>query len=1713
MFTQTFTHLVFTAADGTEFQLYDNIGDGIYEIDSGCTNLESYNRGRIFVTKDGSSATFISDIDPVYNPTGNIYDYYGSDLYTNPAVYDLFYPTGNLMLKDGTKYRIENGLVKWIRDSNGNKITFTYDATYYGKLLEATDSLNRKVIISYGNPDVITYIGFSGATRTIKIHWSAMGSALRPGSGYSIQTTHQLFPQLDTGSTYNPSVVSSIELPDSRRYYFYYNPYGEAAKVVLPTGGAIQYEYGAGIRDGNSSGQIGKSTYLVFYSDPPPPQPNIKIYRRLLERRVFPDGSTLGKKTVYERPERQVTESYSGVTFASDGYAQVDDFPSEAATIPLARSRHYFHSGAYGGAAEKLYYHNVMESYPDQAEGKEFKTELLDNTTLLQRLENVWTGPVITETKTTWISTNQVSKQTFSYDDYYNRKDIYEYDYGSGAPPTYATRHTHIDYLTTNPVNQVNYATDTNIHIRTLPSQQIVYAVNPANGAETWMAQTKYEYDRYDASANHAALAPRSNISGFDSGFTTSYTTRGNATQVDRWLNSSGSSLVSSWAQYDIAGNVVKAIDAKGYATIFDFSDRFGSPDDDARQNTPPTNPNWLNGQTTFAFATKITNALGHEAYTQFDYFLGRPVNSEDANGIVSSVTYSDNLDRPTQGIQARYKVGSGVTSARRQTLFAYNDKSVPEFGNPPRSVTTISDKDVFAESNNGNGLKSLALYDGLGRTWRGASYEGNTGAGNTWAITDTQFDALGRVWQVSNPYRAADPASASPPSGTWMTTTYDALSRVKTVQTPDTAVVTTDYNSNVVTVTDQSGKQRRSLTDALGRLIRLDEPNGCNNCLGSVSSPTQPTEYAYDALGNLRKVTQGTQTRWFAYDSLSRLIYAKNPEQTANSAFVYTDNTIAPGNSQWSIKYVYDLNGNLTEKTDARNIKITYGYDTLNRNTTADYDNTSINPDIYRFYDNTAIANGKGRFSHDYHGDLSGALPAEHKAIDGYDALGRPLAVRQHFKTGSTWSNGFITSQTYDLVGNVKTITSPSGRVVNYGYNTAGQLTSFTGKLGGLTGGGGSDVNYATAMQYNPRGQMIRETFGTNTALYQRKHYNRRGQLFDIRLGTDGSSAWDVEDPQVWQWANGSWNRGALRLYYSASLNDYSGPNPAQADNNGNLHRMDHFVPNALDGSGVITSWVMGVDAYTYDELNRLTQVTETPTGGTGPGFTQKFIYDRWGNRKIDIAATSNVGGGVTRIDFKVLTASNRLVAPSDVSGDEMTSDQMQYDKAGNLTYDNYSAAVGQRGSMTYDAENRMKSSVNNSHQYYYDADGKRTRRLVAGSAEMWLVYGVNGELVAEYDAAMPGGTLKKEYGYRGGQMLIVYDGTLAGDNQLKWVVTDHLGSTRMLVNRSGGLCGAIERRDYLPFGEELASTIGHRNATCAGYVGGNNPRQKFTGYERDSETGLDFAQARCFSSVQGRFTSTDPLLSSGRPTRPQSWNRYAYSYNNPLAYVDPTGMDPESDEERRKKQLEAEKAKIDVLNPGTDYTLVFLGIRSGEAGTATANAITDPEFSGTLGELGFGGLVEANTSILLNDNGVIAGAAQKANPEQLAMGVELGNYAMEKGLNVQVITHSNGIQSGADFFRQMGGDFKAGNTMTIAPATKQVDDLRVIAEKSSRVTLMTSDRDSVISKPWAPHRPMVKWQSDLKAFRNIDYAKTNQSGHGAQFYLREYKAGRFQR
>jgi RHS repeat-associated protein len=107
-----------------------------------------------------------------------------------------------------------------------------------------------------------------------------------------------------------------------------------------------------------------------------------------------------------------------------------------------------------------------------------------------------------------------------------------------------------------------------------------------------------------------------------------------------------------------------------------------------------------------------------------------------------------------------------------------------------------------------------------------------------------------------------------------------------------------------------------------------------------------------------------------------------------------------------------------------------------------------------------------------------------------------------------------------------------------------------------------------------------------------------------------------------------------------------------------------------------------------------------------------------------------------------------------------------------------------------------------------------------------------------------------------------------------LSYLLGDHLGSTSITANSSGGL--SAEQR-YKPWGENR-------------YTNGAAPtRRQYTGQINDSEIGLYFYGARMYSSYLARFLSADTIVPS--PNDPQQLNRYAYGLNNPVKYRDPSG------------------------------------------------------------------------------------------------------------------------------------------------------------------------------------------------------------------------------
>jgi RHS repeat-associated protein len=382
--------------------------------------------------------------------------------------------------------------------------------------------------------------------------------------------------------------------------------------------------------------------------------------------------------------------------------------------------------------------------------------------------------------------------------------------------------------------------------------------------------------------------------------------------------------------------------------------------------------------------------------------------------------------------------------------------------------------------------------------------------------------------------------------------------------------------------------------------------------------------------------------------------------------------------------------------------------------------------------------------------------------------------------------------------------------RVVSYAYDAAARLSSLSSSATPF--GPAASVNNIT---YSPHGGLTSETYG-NTMVHK-VTYNNRLQPIEIKLGTSTSPA------------------SVLSLTY----------NYGTTNNNGNVLSLSYA------GGGLSYNQTFG-----YDQLNRLT--TSQETSGSTANWSQTNLYDRYGNRSIDL------GGGNSNLSFSA--TSNRI-----------TTSGYNYDAAGNLLNDELHA-------YTYDAENKIKT-VDAVAAYIYDGEGQRVRKLVGENLR--FVYGIGGQLIAEYSGST--GALAKEYIY-GVSGLVATITKQAETSQLPggtlYLTSDTLGSPRVAM--SGRT--VVSRHDFKPFGEELFAGTGGRTAT-QGYSVTEGLRQRFTRKERDSETGLDYFGARYYANLQGRFTEPDRIFLDQGIVDPQSWNLYSYVRNNPLQYVDDFG------------------------------------------------------------------------------------------------------------------------------------------------------------------------------------------------------------------------------
>ena len=921
---------------------------------------------------------------------------------------------------------------------------------------------------------------------------------------------------------------------------------------------------------------------------------------------------------------------------------------------------------------------------------------------------------------------------------------------GQSGPERLAkrTRHTQSSFLTSGyDVYNVGTASPdsttaaTSPYMTSLLVDKQILDVNNNRLSEQWMG-----YDGTGLTAYSAETGHNSNRDGSSM--------HGNPTTISNWLNSSGAMLTTQ-VTYDVNGNIMSVSDPNGHRTAIGYTDCYGDYGAGCQN------------QNTYAFKTALTNPKNQTARTQYDFYTGHPTAVSDVNGVSTAYSYSnDPLDRL---IQERRAAGTGV---EQQLNFSYT----PNNGNPAQ-IDVVSDLNNVGDRQ----LHTSTLYDGFGNPLESRRYED----ASHYISTQKTYDALGRVATATNPSRPGDGLN-------YVTSYfYDALGRTTSVQTADGLSTTSAYAGNQITTVDQAGAGRSAVTDALGRLIAVrEDPTGLNYL----------TQYSYDALGNLVRVSQGNQVRSFGYDSLSRLMWSSQPETGA-------------------LNYHYNAVGNVIWRDDNAGQETCYAYDELNRLTQKVY----------------------------YQGNSSSGASGNCAAISAGNLLGTPAVNYQYGTDPSSYSvgrllsvtNGSTMNYSYDPLGQVTASMQQSGGQsysFTYGYNRAGSLisetypsgrtvvTSYDGAdranqvIGSLPG---QSSNYVSGVAYAPHGALQSYTYGNGLARsYQ---YNTRLQPQLINDNLPGASGPALQ----------------LQLFW--------GDNATQTtNNNGNLR-------GQVMGSQAGSNWNAYWETYSYDRLNRITQMTDTGNAPATPGYWQRgFGYDQYGN----MWQSSNDAG------FPVSVGTPSSQSNIDASRNRLAN--ASYDAAGNQT------AVGSGVSaerLAYDAEGRVNSATTAAGvqtTYGYNGQGNRVWKSTIDGITTTYVYDAQSRLGAEYSTMAQSPSCLTCY--------------------LSW---DHLGTTRLVTDQNSQV---VSRHDYLPFGDEL----GNGYAGRPGLWGASDAvNQKFTGKERDSESGLDYFGARYYGAALGRFTSPDDPLADQSAGDPQSWNLYSYVRNNPLKNIDPSGQD----------------------------------------------------------------------------------------------------------------------------------------------------------------------------------------------------------------------------
>lgn len=1082
-----------------------------------------------------------------------------------------------------------------ITDRNGNQIT---QASQGFK-----DTLGRNVVSWTGFGNDGDQVSISGLSANVTLHWTNVPITF-PGSAHTVAGSGGC--SMSSTAPSSLKIVNEIDLPNGQKYTFSYDPaYGRVSKITFPGGGYARYVWGL-----NTSSQSAYFTFLVqqqnqVYCDVQYDVPAVT------DRYVSYDGST---EVLHQHFAYSTTWDTNSPWFWDSKTTTVTS--TDLLTNQVAVTTYNYLPGAAdpGGPYEYQAGNNISIVVPVE------KSVIYQDGSghTLKTVNKTWlngSNPFALLGEQTILDNGQGMTSLRCYDANEQVTHIYEYGFQSeGAKPADPACASS-NGLTVSAIGPLRRHTAPAYHnfLGGTPSTHIVNepdTVTVYDGSSNQVKQTSFTYD------GNAVVA-----SGAQTGLVSPPGLRGNTSTITQWLSTGGSSPVTRYTYFD-TGQVQSETDACGntacsdmtgsnHTTTYSYADSYASG-----TGTPP-------GQTN-TYLTQVTRPnTGVAHIDKFTWgFNDSLVRSHiDQNSQTTTYKYIDSLARPTE---TDYPDGG-------KTTFAYNDAPY-NISTPSPSVTATK---VINSTTN---LATLAASDGLGHVIQTRLTSDPDGTDYTAAV----FDGLGRTYQVYNPTRCSAPTTNCG-ENTWgvTTTLVDALGRTCLVVPPDGTLPTsntctasqplntvlTTYAGNCTTVTDEVGKSRKTCSDALGRLTQvLEDPAGLN----------YETDYGYDALNNLLCVAQkGTNTgsfsgcasipaswrpRTFAYDSLSRLTSASNPESG-------------------TVTYSYDANGNLSSKTSPKpnqtgtaTVIASYSYDALNRLTQKSFSDGTT-PRIKYGYDAIALtgcavappsltdANPIGRRTAMCDG--AGAESWSH------DSMGRPLTNRRITNSVSNTS-----SYTYNLDGSLYGITYPvPTKTLNYTPGGAGRALSAI-----------VDFGVAYSAHYAPNGSLCSVDSSWGNTYRHDYTFNNRFQPVAIQV-------WDISMPAhapCTTIPSGSGDQ--LDLTYSyADPSGHNNGNVVTIANNNDMHKTQNF---------------------TYDAVNRL--ATASTLGTNQPWYPgdqpllscwgEQYSYDAWGNLSSITAGPSAYNGCTQESGFAMFaTTKNQL---QDLNNDYV------YDSAGNLIH-----------------------------------------------------------------------------------------------------------------------------------------------------------------------------------------------------------------------------------------------------------------------------------------------------------------------------------------------------------------------------------------------------------------------------------------------------------